>query len=392
MLSSKLVMLIVSQIIIFLSIGLFGLIIYVIVLRKKLTASENKPSNNLNNTDLDEQQLDSKANDSWQYSEFLNEELVSMVSIYQALSGTDKLPEIDPEQEEKLSAIAIRYRIFKAEKQAVEFYATPEPFWASLNGPLLTIASSLPAIPALLNEATNNQPNTEFESLNIQIKDLENAQKLLFILQSQARSLLPKQATKELLPLANEIEILQSDGGLEELSNAYSMCFKSLSPTSKIDPVSKPNLDKDEPLIDRTLTNDQNNVSEDKHHDLHEQIKDLKKSQEFLFALQGQTRTLLPTYANKELLPLTNEIELLKSEGGLESLTKAYAKCFERLSSTEKVERKSQQAPHLEKELQTEAELIKDQKMLIERFTKESKEMLQAIDYLEKENEELKVK
>lgn len=301
MLSSKLMALIVTQAIIFLSITLFGLIAYIIILRKKLAASYAEPSTAPDSTDTHEQNLNSKANDTWLFGEFLSDELNIMTHTYQSLSGSDKSPEISDEQEEKIKTIAIRYSLFKAEKQALKFRNDPEPFWASLTEPLLAIASSLSSEKPLSPEEINAQHSAELSSLNEQIKDLESSQELLFALQGQARTLLPTHAAKELLPLTNEMDLIKSEGGLESLSDAYARCFESLNKAPQPEPIA--------PLDSQDTSSSESQDSSQTEH-----IKDLE-ALVGRFAEESSEMLTAITFYEQENADLKTKLNTLENSG-----------------------------------------------------------------------------
>ena len=298
MLSSKLIALIVTQAIILLNITLFFLIAYIITLRKKLASSHAEPSSAPDITGTHEQSSYSKADDTWLFGEFLSEELNMMSNTYQSLSGSDKSPEISGEQEEKITTIAIRYSLFKAEKQALEFRNDPEPFWVSLTEPLLAIASSLSSEKSLPPEEIDAQHSAELSTLNEQIKDLESSQELLFALQGQTRTLLPIHAAKELLPLTNEMDLIKSEGGLESLSDAYARCFESLNKSPQPEPI--PPLDSQE-----TSSSESQDFSQTEH------IKDLE-TLVGRFAEESKQMLTAITFYERENNDLKTELDTLK--------------------------------------------------------------------------------
>ena len=389
MADSKVVTLILTQVFIMLGIIIAGLTVYVFYLRHKIESGsiavpqeaelDTSPENHSQENDKDAS--DAHGNDAWKLNTFFNEEILSNERIYQSLSGSEIPQEIDTADEgsdTKLLAILIRHIYLKAELEALVHRKDPEPFWALLSPPLIGLASLLPS------------EKTKESLVNLEEKNREllNFQQVFFSLQKLIRELLPTSHVAKLLPLTEEMSLLQGDAKPEGIPKYYEECFKGISElfTEKLSPASGGHTEEKITLEEMPdMQNTQALEIEGFINELQDQgiipSEQMGKYNNFLLRLKEQFKKNEASFNQLKKTLVESEMcsQFLESE-----LTAAQETVKTLIENVEENQASDQSTENEEK--------IKDLEELVARFTNESRDMLMSIQMLQDENTELRKK
>ena len=389
MADSKVVTLILTQVFIILGVTIAGLTVYVFYLKHKIENGsvaapqeaelETSPANHSQENDI--HASDARGNDAWKLETFFNEEIQSNERIYQSLSGS-KIPQeidtVDEGTDAKLLAILIRHLYLKAELEALVHRKDPEPFWALLSPPLIGLAS------LLLSEETK----TSLVNLEEKNRELLNFQEVFFSLQKLIREQLPTSHVAKLLPLTEEMSILQSDAKPEDIPKHYEECFKGISElfNEKLSPTSGAHTEEKAALEEMPdIQNTQILEIEGFINVLQDQgiipIEQMGEYNNFLLRLKDQ-------FKKNEASFLHLKQTLVESEMCSQFLESELAAAQETVKTL--IENVEENGPN--DQLTESEQKVKDLEELVDRFTNESRDMLMSIQMLQDENAELRNK
>jgi chromosome segregation ATPase len=266
----------------------------------------------------------------------------------------------------------------KAELEALVHRKDPEPFWTLLTPLLIDLASLLPS----------EKTKTSLANLESKNRELLSFQEIFFSLQKLIREHLPTNHVAKLLPLTEEMRLLQSDENPENIPKYYEECFIGISElfTEKLSPASGTHAEEKNSLVDISDTQSKN-ISEIEGfiNELQEQnslpLEQMGKYHNFLLGLKEQFKKneasfnqLKQTLAESEMCTQFLESELAAAQETVKTL----------IENVAEDEPNDQTAESEEK--------IKDLEDLVGRFANESRDMLMSIQMLQDENAELRNK
>ena len=325
---------------------------------------------------------DSKANDAWKLKQFIEEEIKACSDIYTSLSG-DAIPDNIPQNsEKKLIAILIRQTYLKAELDAVESRNDPGPFWKILTPVLLKISSTLPSnkVKKTIHELKDQLDTHQKES-----KYLHGIEATFFALQKLLRDSFSGSVNELFLPLAEEIELLNSDNPSEEIIPRYSQAFAAIPDKTEQKPIpdfsAEPNTENDIQSLNQITKNQAENVQVigEFISELQEQnalpSKQMEQYHNFIINMKKQVEesdsfisSLIGKLSEAEMCSQFLESELAAAQEAVKSL-------MDNIEDDEST---------------NSGERVEDLKKLVGQFALESRDMLQSIQKLQDENKQLR--
>lgn len=393
---SKTFTLILTQIFIFLGLVIAVLSISVFYLRKKAAFSSSDTADlhadaedaSIENQDESPSITNTEGNDAWMLKQFLEKEIDFCAKIYQSLSG-DPIPEKAPTQsEKKLITIFVRHTYLKAELDALEFRNDPGPFWDSLIPILIKLCATIPSesIKKIIKNIKHQHSLLEKEN-----KRLSQVEEIFFELQKLLRDCLPENSTNLLLPLTEEIELLNTASSTEEIISHY----KDALTTPPDQLLKNGHVEQDESStnvdlhpLNKIAKDQADNISilEGFLAELHEQntlpSEQMDKYHNFILNLKGQLNHTNQAVSGLERKLGESEMctHLLESE--LEAAQETIKGLMTNIEDSGPVSPESGDTN----------EKVKDLEELVDRFTTESRDMLMSIQMLQDENSELRNK